>query len=185
MVRKSAHHLLDLINDVLDISKIEAGEVRLSLQAFDLSGCVEKVAQAIRPLAEKKGLKLNVEVSSRICVLHGDQRRVEQVVMNLLSNAVKFTETGEVRVRAQMIDKGVQIEVSDTGIGIRQEDLSALFQPFKQIESGLTRAYEGTGLGLSISKRLVDLMGGAISVRSLPGVGSTFALTLPLEARQQ
>ena len=184
MVKKSAHHLLDLINDVLDISKIEAGEVRLSLQAFDLLASVEKVVQVMRPLAEKKGLKLRVDLSSRICILHGDQRRVEQVLMNLLSNAIKFTETGEVSVGVQMMDKAVQIEVSDTGIGIRKEDLSALFQPFKQIEIGLTRTYEGTGLGLSICKRLLDLMGGTIGVRSVPGSGSTFAFILPLEAQQ-
>ena len=184
MVKKSAHHLLDLINDVLDISKIEAGEVRLNLQAFDPLASVEKVVQVMKPLAEKKGLKLRVDLGLRTCILHGDQRRVEQVLMNLLSNAIKFTETGEVSVRVQMMDKAVQIEVSDTGIGIRKEDLSALFQPFKQIEIGLTRTHEGTGLGLSICKRLLDLMGGSIGVRSIPGSGSTFAFTLPLEAQQ-
>jgi signal transduction histidine kinase/sensor domain CHASE-containing protein len=184
MVQNSAHHLLDLINDVLDISKIEAGEVRVSRHAFDLPASVQKVAEAIGPLAEKKGLKLRVDLDPKIGTLHGDQRRVEQVLMNLLGNAVKFTETGEVSVCGRMREEGVQIEVSDTGIGIRPEDLSALFQPFKQVETGLTRTHEGTGLGLSICKRLLDLMGGSIRVRSTPGSGSTFALTLPLEAQK-
>ena len=184
MVQKSAHHLLALINDVLDLSKIEAGEVRLSLQAFDLSSSIEKVAQAMKPLAEEKGLVLRVDPGSRIRVRSGDQRRVEQVLMNLVGNAVKFTESGEVSVRGSMGQGAARIEVSDTGIGIRQEDLPSLFRPFRQIETGLTRTHEGTGLGLFICKRLLDLMSGTIEVRSVAGSGSTFALTIPLEAHQ-
>ncbi len=188
MVQKSSHHLLDLINDVLDISKIEAGELRLSVHPFDLALSVEKVALAIKPLAEAKGLDLRVTMDPRIRVLRGDQRRVEQVLMNLLGNAVKFTERGAVSVNGHAAGEGVlegiRIEVSDTGIGIRSEDLPTLFQPFKQVETGLARKHEGTGLGLSICKRLIDLMGGTIGVRSVPGSGSTFAFTLPLEGRQ-
>jgi signal transduction histidine kinase/sensor domain CHASE-containing protein len=182
MVQKSAHHLLELINDVLDISKIEAGEVRLSLQSFDISASVDKVAQAMRPLAEKKGLRLCVDMDPGIGSLLGDRRRVEQVLMNLVGNAVKFTETGEVGVRGRSVVQDVRIDVSDTGIGIHTEDLPLLFQPFKQIETGLTRTHEGTGLGLAICKRLLDLMGGTIEVTSVPGRGSTFTVALPREA---
>ncbi len=181
MVQASAHHLLDLINDVLDISKIEAGEVHLHLLPFDLSRSLEKVTQAVRPMLEKKGLALSLEIDPRVRVLRGDERRVEQVLMNLLGNAVKFTEHGGVKVRARAGDRDLRIEVSDTGIGIARQDLPTLFQPFRQIDTGLTRTHEGTGLGLSICKRLLDLMGGSIEVGSEPGVGSTFSVTLPRE----
>lgn len=179
MVQNSAHHLLALINDVLDISKIEAGQLQMHFQPFDLRDSIERVRQAIEPLAERKNLRLNVLVEAGIKAVTGDRRRVEQVLMNLLSNAVKFTDQGTISICCGMSDEGIEISVTDTGIGIKVQDLPALFQPFRQVETGLSRRHEGTGLGLSICKRLLELMGGSIRVRSVPGSGSTFTFTLP------
>ena len=193
MVRGSGRHLLALINDVLDISKIEAGQLEVASARFDLPASIMKVAGAIRPLAEKKGLglRLRVEVSPDLGEVVSDQRRVEQVLLNLLSNAIKFTERGEVALTAAVVSDfqasgesstrpAVRLRVSDTGMGIKPEDLATLFQPFRQIDSGLSRAQEGTGLGLSICRRLADLMGGEIHANSEWGKGSVFTFTLPI-----
>jgi PAS domain S-box-containing protein len=180
MVRDSARHLLDLINDVLDISKIEAGQLQLCPEGFDLGASAEKVVHAIQPLAQRKGIALTLTAPAVAVVIHNDRRRAEQVLFNLLSNAIKFTEHGSVDVSYGRRESEVLIEVRDTGIGIKPEELPVLFKPFSQIDTGLTRKYEGTGLGLSICKRLVELMGGRIWVDSQPSVGSTFAFTLPL-----
>ncbi len=184
MVQGSAHHLLALINDVLDISKIEAGELKLRSEAFDARSSVERVVQAVRPLAMKKGLYLRLEMEEGAQVLLGDARRFEQVLMNLLGNAVKFTERGGVEVRVWADDTGIKIDIIDTGIGIRKDDLPALFRPFRQIDTGLTRTHDGTGLGLSICKRLLDLMGGTIGVVSEPGRGSSFSIAIPREGKR-
>jgi PAS domain S-box-containing protein len=180
MVRGSANHLLDLINDVLDISKIEAKQLQLSRECFDLRACVDKLAQITRPLADKKGIGLMVELPDDSLTVNNDRRRVEQVLLNLVSNAIKFTERGSVEVGYFRRDGEVVIQVKDTGIGIKPEDVDRLFRPFSQVDTGLTRKYEGTGLGLSICKRLVELMGGRIWVESQPAAGSTFLFTLPL-----
>jgi len=180
MVQKSARHLLSLINDVLDISKIEAGQLDIAVQPFSLRSSLEKVANLVAPLAEKKGLELRVDIAGDIGNIVSDQRRLEQIVLNLLSNAVKFTEEGMIHLDCRMEDARVAIRVQDTGIGMEQQDLEKVFEPFSQIDTGLTRKYEGTGLGLSICKRLVELMGGDISVTSTPGQGSMFMLLLPL-----
>ena len=180
IVQNSARHLLTLINDVLDISKIEAGQLEVRSDPFDLRKSVEKVVQAIRPLAEKKGLLLEVQVEPEVDRIVSDQRRVEQVLMNLLSNAVKFTESGAVTVHGAVVHRRVEVSVADTGIGIKPEDHEAIFRPFHQVDNGLTRSHEGTGLGLSICKRLLDLMGGEIRLESKPGAGSSFTMSLPL-----
>jgi len=180
MVQKSARHLLSLINDVLDISKIEAGQLDIAVQPFSLRSSLEKVANLVAPLAEKKGLELRVDIAGDIGNIVSDQRRLEQIVLNLLSNAVKFTEEGMIHLDCRMEDARVAIRVQDTGIGMEQQDLEKVFEPFSQIDTGLTRKYEGTGLGLSICKRLVELMGGDISVTRTPGQGSMFMLLLPL-----
>ncbi len=180
IVQNSARHLLALINDVLDISKIEAGQLEVRSEPFDLRVSVEKVVQSIRPLIEKKGLQLDLQIESGIDRIVGDQRRTEQVLMNLLSNALKFTESGAVAVRCEAVDQGAEISVVDTGIGIRPEDQEAIFRPFHQVDNGLTRSHEGTGLGLSICRRLLDLMGGAIRVESKQGEGSKFTFSLPM-----
>lgn len=180
MVQVSALHLLNLINDVLDISKIEADQVTIANEAFEImyvfSQCIEK----IQPLAITKGLKLTKSIEHEPFLLVSDKRRVEQILINLLSNAVKFTEAGEVVLISQIEGENLKVSVKDTGIGITPENIQTLFMPFKQIDTGLTRKYEGTGLGLSICKRLVELLGGSIWVESELGKGSTFIFTLPL-----
>jgi PAS domain S-box-containing protein len=185
MVRVSGRHLLALINDVLDLSKIEAGEMVVDRAPLDLRATIEKVAALIQPLADKKGLALGIEVAPEVGRIEGDARRIEQVLLNLLGNAVKFTERGEVALRVDVLPAGpgglaaLRFRVCDTGIGIRAEDLSALFQPFRQLDAGLARNHEGTGLGLVICRRLADLMGGTIVAQSIWGGGSEFSFTLP------
>jgi PAS domain S-box-containing protein len=181
MVKNSANHLLSLISDVLDISKIEAGQLTVSAEAFNLRETILKIVRSVQPLAEKKGLDLTIDVAEDVFGVCADERRVEQILLNLLSNAVKFTEVGGITVRCRREAGTYVTTVTDTGIGIDGDDLDRLFTPFHQIDSGLSRKYEGTGLGLSICKRLVELMGGGIRVESSPGQGSTFAFTLPSE----
>ena len=185
MVQASSRHLLELINDVLDISKIEAEQLHVERVPFDLSASVEHVVQTIAPVAEKRGLSLSLDTSPEVGTLVGDKRRVEQVLMNLLSNAVKFTETGGVAVTCTVEAGDVVVSVRDTGIGIDSADIPRLFLPFEQIDTGLSRKHEGTGLGLSISHRLVELMGGTIAVASQSGAGSTFTFRLPLAIQEE
>ena len=187
MVRDSARHLLALINDVLDISKIEAGEIRIVPGEFDLAASVRKTVELLAPLARKKGLELRLEIEPGIGAVTGDARRVEQIVLNLLSNAVKFTEAGGVvvEVRHEAQPDWLRIRVTDTGIGIREEDLGMLFRPFRQVDSELSRSHEGTGLGLAISSRLAQLMGGRVEATSRWGEGSTFSALLPLAPVQE
>ena len=193
MVRDSARHLLALINDVLDISKIEAGELPIASEAFDLARSIEKVIAIATPLADKKGLALRVTVNQDVGQVVNDARRVEQVLLNLLSNAIKFSESGSVVLQAELLDgfrldpqrpgvPAVRLRVADCGMGIKPEDMALLFVPFRQIDSALSRKHEGTGLGLAISRRLVELMGGTIEAQSEWGRGSTFTVTLPLQA---
>lgn len=181
MIQDSARHLLELINDVLDISKIEAGQIELAQERFDLRQSIQKSLEKITPLANQKGLALSVEIAPAVGQIAGDRRRVEQILLNLLNNAVKFTEKGEVAIHGRLEDGNLIIQISDTGIGIRPEDIETLFKPFRQVDIGITRQYEGTGLGLSICKRLVEMMGGRIWIESEKGKGSTFAFSLPLE----
>lgn len=179
MVKNSSQHLLALINDVLDISKIEAGQLQLVKEEVNLPQCIEKTIQTVKPLAETKGIELKALISDQINLFFADTRRVEQILLNLLSNAVKFTEKGFVEVSAKEDASNIVVRIKDTGIGIKKEDMETLFKTFSQIDSGLSRKYEGTGLGLSISKRLVELMGGRIWVESVWGKGSTFSFSLP------
>jgi signal transduction histidine kinase len=181
MVRTSANHLLALIDDVLDISKIEAGQLQVDHEPFDLPASIKKVEQTVRPLAEKKGLDLTIDVASDVGIIESDIRRVEQVLLNLLSNAIKFTERGRVTVTSSAGPGTVITRVTDTGIGIQNEDIDRIFKPFLQIDSGITRKYEGTGLGLSICKKLVQLLGGDIWVESVWQEGSTFSFSLPVK----
>ncbi len=181
MVRDSSKHLLNLINDVLDISKIEAGQLRIVLEPFDLPEAVDKVVRAVRPQAEKKAIAVSVNVTPDVGSIVSDRRRVEQILLNLLSNAIKFTDEGDVRVDCSMRGDRVQVSVTDTGIGIKEEDIETLFKPFRQIDSGLTRKYDGTGLGLSICKKLVEMLGGSIRVKSAWGGGTTFSFDIRAE----
>ncbi len=179
MVRGSAQHLLSLINDVLDISKIEAGELTLVYEEIRVPELIEKLVQTTRPLADIKGLALACDISPGISTIFCDRRRLEQVLLNLLSNAIKFTEKGSVRLVCDSENGHILMKVIDTGIGIKAEDLETVFETFRQIDSGISRKYEGTGLGLSISRRLVSLMGGKLWVTSTWGSGSTFSFSLP------
>ncbi len=178
MVKNSANHLLALISDVLDISKIEAGQLQVDCASFNPRDSIHKITQSVRPLAEKKGLELVCEVAEDVGTATGDVRRVEQVLLNLLSNAVKFTEQGSVTVRCSREGDYYRISVTDTGIGLKPGEMEHLFKPFRQIDSGLSRKYEGTGLGLSISKKLAELMGGEVGVESEYGRGSVFWFTV-------
>ena len=180
MAKGSAQHLLELINDVLDISKIEAGELVVSLRQFNFSKSLEKVISNLRPLAEKKNLELRTEISAEVIKINSDERRVEQILLNLINNAIKFTDSGHVNIKCGIFDHQIITEVKDTGIGIKNEDVNKLFKPFSQIDTGLTRTHEGTGLGLSISKKLLEKLGGTISVESEFGKGSIFTIKLPL-----
>ena len=184
MVKGSSQHLLDLINDVLDISKIEAGEVEITKESFSLTQVIDQVAESLRPLAEQKGLSLFAKVDPDVDVVANDERRVRQVLINLVNNAVKFTEAGEVNIVCRKQGAHVEVRVTDTGIGIREEDMDKLFKPFQQIDTGTSRRYDGTGLGLSVCKRILGMMGGAIHVESQLGKGSTFAFTLPLNPKE-
>lgn len=181
MVKNSANHLLSLISDVLDISKIEAGQLNIAREKFFLPDSIEKVINSVSPLAESKGLELSLDIAGDVGSLVADPRRVEQVLYNLLSNAVKFTERGGIHVTCRRNGDLYRITVRDTGIGIKSEDMAKLFQPFHQVDNGLSRKYEGTGLGLSICKKLLELMGGDISISSFPGEGTTLEFTLPIE----
>jgi PAS domain S-box-containing protein len=181
MVQGSARHLLELINDVLDISKIEADQIILSNEEFDMGVAIQNSVEKILPMAGKKGLELKTEITPPSIMISTDRRRVEQILLNLLNNAVKFTDGGQVKLECRTTDGWLVTSISDTGIGIKAKDMQTLFKPFRQIDTGLTRQYEGTGLGLSICKRLVEIMGGEIKAESEAGKGSVFTFTLPLQ----
>ena len=181
MVQSSARHLLALITDVLDISKIEAGQLEVECKPFDLPDAIRNVVASVDTLAQHKGLRLTVTVHDEVGVVHSDNRRFQQVLLNLLGNAIKFTDTGgvDLLVRPDGPDDILAI-VSDTGIGIPEEHLENIFLPFTQVADGTNKKYEGTGLGLSISHRLVERMGGRMWVTSDVGSGSTFCFTVPV-----
>jgi signal transduction histidine kinase len=192
MVQGSARHLLDLINDVLDISKIEAGQLEVRAAPFDLRVSLERALATVKPLAEKKGLTLQLVAPATLTSVESDRRRVEQILLNLLNNAIKFTERGGVTLAVEIMHESsptntaatrpiARIQVIDTGIGMKADDMSTLFQPFRQIDTGLERQHEGTGLGLAICRRLTELLGGTIRVESSWGRGSVFTVALPLD----
>ena len=182
-IRSSGKHLLGLINDVLDLSKIEAGKMEISLETFDVSDVVMAAAAMVRPLVEKNGNTLDIAIQEDIGTMRADLTRVRQILLNLLSNASKFTSGGRVSLAATRgrIDGREEIvfTVRDTGIGMTPAQIKRLFQPFTQADPSTTRKYGGTGLGLSITQRFCQLMNGSIEVESEPGVGSTFTARLP------
>ena len=179
-IRSSGDHLLSLINDVLDLSKVEAGQIELELAPFSLREAVERGVLMVRERASKNGVALAAEIEPGVQVVSGDERRIRQILFNLLSNAVKFTPAGgRIDVAASLVDGDVQLAVSDTGPGIAREDLDRIFEEFQQTDAG-AKQHEGTGLGLALSKRLVELHGGRIWVESEVGVGSRFVFTLPM-----
>ena len=200
MVMGSARHLLELINDVLDLSKIEAGQLQIRHEPVDVGVVVERVLDSVRPQAQHKQLTLNLECPEALPEISGDRRRIEQILLNLLSNAIKFTDRGGVTLCVEVVSAwlpsaangavpsaapdarpALRFRVLDTGIGIAEDELAQLFQPFRQVDSGIARQHEGTGLGLAICRRLAGLMGGEIAASSRLGGGSEFTLTLPLQ----
>ncbi len=178
-VHGAGEHLLALINDLLDLSRIESGRMELQREDFDLSEVLADVRQTLLPQVQAKGLLLRDDSVPGPLPMVGDRRKVYQVLLNLAHNAVKFTERGEVRLQAQALGDQMRITVTDTGVGIPSDQLSLLFEAFRQLDSRLNRSHEGTGLGLYFSRRLVGLMDGTISVESLAGQGSVFTVTLP------
>ncbi len=178
--RAAAEHLLALINDILDLAKIEAGKMPLHIQEVSLAAVTREVAQQMEPLVHKKGLRFNTEVASECPVILSDRTKVKQILLNLVSNAVKFTNEGSVLVAvACAAEGGVRIKVADTGIGIRREDLDAIWEDFRQVDQSRTREHGGTGLGLSITRKLLNRLGGRATVESEYAKGTTFTIWLP------
>lgn len=181
-IHSSGEHLLALINDILDLSKVEAGREELTRVSLDVRELSDACLALVRDRAQAKGLQLIHQVEAQVDTCIGDERRVKQMLLNLLSNAVKFTSAGTVSLRIQQIDRGIAFIVSDTGIGIEPSQIKSLFQPFKQLDSRLNRQYEGTGLGLALTRKLAQLHGGDVTVQSTVGKGSQFTLVLPTDA---
>jgi PAS domain S-box-containing protein len=184
-IRRNGHHLLAIINDILDLSKIEAGGLAVERVAFPPRQLIEEVVGLMNVRAQEKRLPLSVRYLGEIPeLIESDPTRIRQILMNLVGNAIKFTATGQVRIVAQLDVEGegearLRLDVEDTGIGIRSADMNRVFEPFAQADASTTRKFGGSGLGLAISKRLIERLGGTISVASTPGVGSTFSVSLP------
>jgi signal transduction histidine kinase len=178
--RAAAEHLLALINDILDLAKIEAGKMPLHLEPVSLRDVTLEVTQQIEPMVRKKQLDFVIDVAPDCPAIHSDRTKIKQVLLNLLSNAVKFTNRGGVSVEARRAPAGVRIDVIDTGIGIRPSDLQAIWEDFRQVDQSRTREFGGTGLGLSITRKLLERLGGSVTVQSVYGEGSTFSVYLPL-----
>ena len=179
-IHKSGLVLLELVNDILDLSKIEAGKVDIACQEVDLAGVVDQVIDTLYQMAEAKALKLTRELSPKTPTVMGDANRIREVLTNLVSNAIKFTPGGSVTIRSLPVDSMAEISVIDTGIGIASDVHERIFEEFRQASDSISRAYGGTGLGLSIARKLVELQGGRMGVDSEPGKGSRFWFTLPM-----
>ncbi len=180
MAYNSAKHLLSLINDILDLSRIEAGRVEIEHEPFSFTEVVNEVVEGLKPMAGQKGIAIHTDLPGRDIGMTGDRKRCFQVLLNLVNNALKFTEQGEIRIIAGVEDRTLSVSVADTGIGIRAENLPMLFEAFRQVDGSARRVYEGTGLGLYLSRTLLNMMGGEITVESEFGHGSRFTFTVPL-----
>ena len=185
IVQSSARHLLSLINDMLDLAKIESGKIELHLEPVTVQQVIDEVATALRSFAENKRLALEILTPRNDIVITTDRRALHQILLNLTNNAIKYTERGSVRVDLTRKVSGnaafVEIAIVDTGIGISAEDQARLFEAFEQLDTSSTRRFEGTGLGLYLSQQLATLIGGNLRVQSEPKKGSTFTLTVPLQ----
>jgi signal transduction histidine kinase len=184
-VESNGRHLLGLINDVLDLSKIEAGQLKLTLADYSIKDVVRGVYSALEPLATKKSLNLKVAVPDNVPGAHGDERKLTQVLLNLVGNAIKFTDQGEVAINVVAENGSLSIAVRDTGPGIAPADQARLFEEFQQADNSITKTKGGTGLGLAISKRIIDMHGGQIILESSVGRGSTFKVALPIKVERQ
>jgi len=180
-ILESGRHLLSLINDILDLSKIEAGRMELEPSSFHLPTAIDNTLILVRERAQRRDIRLACTVDDHLGTIRADERKVKQVLLNLLSNALKFTpEGGNVDVRARANDGVAELSVADTGVGISPEDQQAVFEEFRQVGAAAKKT-EGTGLGLAISRKLIELHGGRLWVESTLGAGSTFTFTLPLQ----
>lgn len=180
-IHSSGRHLLALINDILDLSKVEAGRMELDLAAFHVPTTLENAITLVKERAQRHGIRLALEVAPEVGMFTADERKLKQILVNLLSNAVKFTpEGGMITMTAARDETGLRIAVADTGVGIAPQDLEAIFEEFRQVGNDYTRKAEGTGLGLALTRRFVELHGGTIRVASAPGAGSTFTVDLPV-----
>jgi PAS domain S-box-containing protein len=177
IIRSSARHQLSLINDLLDLAKIESGKVELKRERIVCAALVNEVAETLRPMAEEKGLRFTVSAPDTLAV-DADRRALSQILINLVNNAIKFTDDGEVRVEVRSDNGTTEISVADTGVGIKPEDQTKLFNAFARLESGSAQRGEGTGLGLHLSQKLAGLLGGRITFQSEPGKGSVFVVNL-------
>jgi signal transduction histidine kinase len=180
MMERNTQNLIELVNDLLDASKLESGTIRLEIASTDLRGVLNELRETMEPLAKEKGIELVVTLPADLPSVEADRVKLRRIILNLLSNALKFTpKGGRVEVRAESQDNLVHISVSDTGVGIAPEDVARLFDKYEQARSRATRGEKGTGLGLYITRQLVELHGSEIKVRSEVGKGSTFSFTLP------
>jgi len=180
-ILSSGRHLLSLINDILDLAKIEAGRMELEATEFDLPQAIDNALVLVRERALRRGIVLEQTIDPRLGAIKGDERKIKQVLLNLLSNAVKFTpEGGRVDVRAVRADGMAEISVADTGVGIAPEDHETVFEEFRQVGSDYARKHEGTGLGLALARKFVELHGGTIRVESRLGEGATFTFAIPV-----
>src|SRR5436190_1696904 len=186
-VDSNARHLLSIINDILDISRIEAGKMPLHVEEFELPALIGELLSEVEPLIQKAKLQVVIEVPQPAPEIQSDRQKVKQIVLNLLTNAIKFTPQGQVRVRLRADDdtRELRIAVEDTGIGIAQEDHDKVFEDFRQADSSVTREYGGAGLGLAICRRLAKMLDGRIELQSRPGGGSTFTLVIPRRGRRR
>jgi len=181
-IHASGQHLLSLINDILDLSKIEAGRMELELTDFHLPTALDNALTLVRERAGRRGIALHMSIDERLDQVRADERKIRQVVLNLLSNAIKFTpDGGRIEVRAKLVNESVEMSVSDTGVGIAPEDQEAVFEEFRQVGTAKKKA-EGTGLGLALSRKFIELHGGRVWVESQIGVGSTFTFTTPIRS---
>jgi signal transduction histidine kinase len=181
-IQASAQHLLALINDILDLARIEAGKMPLHLEPVPLQEVLADITQQIDPLLNKKSLEFRLVAPDDPPVIYSDRTKIKQILLNLLSNSVKFTHTGYVSLTLEPLVDSVRMEIEDSGIGIRPQDLEEIWEDFRQVDQSRTREFGGTGLGLSITRKLIQALGGDISVVSEYGQGSTFTIVLPMRA---
>ena len=181
-IHGSGKHLLSLINDILDLSKIEAGRMELDLSEFDVPAALDNSLTLVKERAQRHGVRLNLDAAPDLGAIQADERKFKQIMLNLLSNAVKFTpEGGSVSIGARRYNGTLEVSVKDTGVGIALDDQEIIFEEFRQVGRDYTRKAEGTGLGLALTKRFIDLHGGTLRVESTPGEGSTFTFTIPVQ----
>jgi protein-histidine pros-kinase len=180
VIKRSSYHLLALINDLLDLARIDSGKVKLSAEPVDFRAVLFDVMSSLRPVFDAKKIETRVAFNTEIKTIRSDHRSLHQILLNLIGNAVKFTESGSVEIVCEDVQDSMVFRVADTGIGIAEDQHAKLFEAFSQVRSPESPEQEGSGLGLHLSRKLSHLLGGDITLSSKPGVGSTFTLTIPV-----